>query len=236
MFWTKAFERNNKLAQMGVPGLISPKNGFASLGIEYLFSGLRGIRGISLDMRRVPDKVRAACNALDSISAEPVVQNLMHDVPGPDTGYCFDMLVAILAHTILSKQQWEMFYWPPLKRIIDEVVAKDKTIQLFIEGSFIRFADYFKDYPKGHIAIQIESDDILEVRKAFPNCCVIGGMTSQLLSKGTKEECIDRVKYLVDELGPKGFILGQDKMMSYRVDANPENVLAVCEYVQNMKY
>ena len=61
-------------------------------------------------------------------------------------------------------------------------------------------------------------------------------MTSKLLSKGTKEECIDHVKYLVDELGPKGFILGQDKMMSYRVDAKPENVLAVCEYVQNMKF
>ena len=73
------------------------------------------------------------------------------------------------------------------------------------------------------------------MRKAFPNCCVIGGMTSKLLSQGTKEECVDRVKYLVDELGPKGFILGQDKMMSYRVDAKPENVLAVCEYMQSMK-
>ena len=115
LFWTKAFERNNKLAQMGVPGLISPKNGFASLGIEYLFSGLRGIRGISRDMRRCPDKVKAACTALDTISAEPVVQNLIHDVPGPDMDYCFDMLVAILAHTIMNRSQWEMFYWPPLK-------------------------------------------------------------------------------------------------------------------------
>lgn len=235
LFWNKAFERNGKLEAMGVPGLISPKNGFASLGIEYLFSGLRGIKGISIDMRRSPEKVRAACDALDSISAEPVVQNLIRDVHGPDMGYCFDMLVAILAHTILNMKQWEMFYWPPLKRILDEVVAKGKTIQLFIEGSFLRFADYFKDYPKGHIALQIESDDILEVRRAFPNCCVIGGMTSQLLGQGTKEQCVDRVKYLIDELGPKGFILGQDKMMSYRIDAKPENVMAVCDYVRETK-
>ena len=235
LFWTKAFERNSKLEAMGVPGLISPKNGFASLGIEYLFSGLRGIKGISVDMRRSPEKVRAACDALDSISAEPVVQNLIRDVPGPDMGYCFDMLVAVLAHTILNMKQWEMFYWPPLKRIIDEVVAKNKTIQLFVEGSFLRFADYFKDYPKGHIGLQVESDDILEVRRAFPNCCVIGGMTSQLLGQGTREQCVDRVKFLVDELGPQGFILGQDKMMSYRMDANPANVLAVCDYVREMK-
>ena len=36
-------------------------------------------------------------------------------------------------------------------------------------------------------------------------------------------------------MGPQGFILGQDKMMSYRMDANPANVLAVCDYVREMK-
>ena len=88
---------------------------------------------------------------------------------------------------------------------------------------------------RGHIALQVETDDILEVRKAFPNCCVIGGMTAHLLGQGTKEECIDRVKFLIDELGPNGFILGQDKMMSYRMDAKPENVLAVCDFVRETK-
>ena len=43
------------------------------------------------------------------------------------------------------------------------------------------------------------------------------------------------MKRLIDELGPQGFILGQDKMMSYRMDAKPENVLAVCDFVRETK-
>lgn len=236
-FNKRAFGRNDQLAaRYGVPQMIAPFNGFISLGIEYLFSGIRGIRGLSGDMRRDPGRVKAACEALDSISAEPVIQNLMKDETGQHPDYCFDMILAILAHTILTEKQWEMFYWPPLKRTLDEIVKKGKTIYLFVEGSFIRFKDYFKDYPKGHICLLIEQDDIFEQRKAFPNCCIIGGMKASLLGKGTQKECVDYAKHLIDELGSEGgFILSQDKMMSYRVDAKPENLKAVCDFVREYR-
>ena len=41
---------------------------------------------------------------------------------------------------------------------------------------------------------------------------------------------------LIDELGSEGgFILSEDKMLSYRNDAKPENFKAVCDFVNNYK-
>ena len=41
------------------------------------------------------------------------------------------------------------------------------------------------------------------------------------------------MKRLFDELGKDGgFMLTQDKMVSFRNDANPENVKAVCDFVR----
>ena len=60
-------------------------------------------------------------------------------------------------------------------------------------------------------------------------------MTAALLGNGTPEQCVDRVKYLANELGD-GFILSQDKMMAFRNDCRRENLEAVCEYVNNFRW
>ena len=41
-------------------------------------------------------------------------------------------------------------------------------------------------------------------------------------------------KKLIDELGP-WFIMGQDKFPTYRNDAKPENLKAVCDFVQEYR-
>ena len=40
-------------------------------GLELLFNSLRGIRGLSLDIRRFPDKVEAAIEALNETFVKP---------------------------------------------------------------------------------------------------------------------------------------------------------------------
>ncbi|MCL2150836.1 MAG: hypothetical protein FWH50_01255, partial [Coriobacteriia bacterium] len=92
--------------------------------------------------------------------------------------------------------------------------------------------EFFQDVPAGHVAIQIEQDDIFEVKAKLPNICVVGGMTTQLLGDGTAKQCVDYAKFLCDELGREGgFILSQDKMMSYLRDAKSENLKAVCDFI-----
>ncbi|MCR4436068.1 MAG: uroporphyrinogen decarboxylase family protein [Clostridiales bacterium] len=219
--------------EYGVPdGLMTTP--MVQCGFEQMFNFLRGIKGVSYDMRKNPDKLKATCELLDEMALSPALSQLEKGTTG-DSTYAFDLVFAMLGHTILNIKQWERFYWPSLKKVLDAVVAADKTLYIFAEGISGRFWEYFKDYPKGHIAIHIEQDDVFEFKKALPNCCVAGGMPASLLGGGTKEQCVSYAKHLIDELGAEGFILSQDKMISYRNDTNPENLKAVCDFVREYR-
>ena len=90
----------------------------------------------------------------------------------------------------------------------------------------MRLTDYFADYPKGVLTFHLESDDPFEIRKRLPNVAIMGGLSTDLMAGGTPEEVTARAKLLCDELGRDGgFILSEGKMVSYRNDARPENIM-----------
>jgi len=201
------------------------------IGFELLFNFIRGMRGVAFDLRRCPDKLKAACDALERLLLDPQIEAIRNGTFKPGPSAAIFTCSALLGHTIVNRKQFETFYWPSLKKIIDAIVEVDGTLYIFSEGSTERFWEYFKEIPAGHVAFHVEQDDVFEFKKALPNCCAVGGMPASLLGSGTKEQCIAYAKHLIDELGGEGFMLSQDKMMSYRKDANPENLKAVCEFV-----
>jgi hypothetical protein len=139
--------------------------------------------------------------------------------------------LAFLAYSVLSTKQFEQFYWPYVKQVIDMAQAAGKVIGVMCESHMLRFAEFFEDIPKGTLFIQLEQDDVFEYRKRLPNIAFTSGMPTELLGHGTKQQCVDYAKRLIDELGP-GFSLGTTKMMSYRDDAKRENLMAVCDFVR----
>ena len=216
--------------EYGMPKLFSQ---FGSVGIENLESFLRGITKTSVDMRRHPDEVEAACEKLNDFTGI-LAQVRANGMPKDAV---FGFLVLMLDHNFLNPKQFERFYWPQLKEILDAAVELDTSVYLFSEGSLARFYDYFKDYPVGTIAIHPEQDDIYELRKALPNCTVIGGIPTELLGTGTPEECIAHVKKVCDDLGRNGgLILAENRMMSYLKDGKPENLKAVTEFCKNYRF
>ena len=221
----------------GLPSL-SPNNpmmGAIVFGIEELMSNLLGIQQLSIAMRRSPDKIEEFINRWDEERIQPAIEKVKNG-KGPNYKYCFDSSILMLAHTVMNKKQFERFYWPHLKELLDAYAEKGMNIRIFAEGSILRFAEYFKDYPKGVLTFHLEQDDPFEFRKALPNVCIMGGMTTDLLTNGTPEECVAYAKRLCDELGQDGgFIFSENKMLSYRNDAKAENMKAVCEFVNNYR-
>lgn len=224
--------------EYGIPALISPTGGFASAGIEEMFSMVRGIQGCSLDMRRNPDALLACVKAYEATGLEPLLKRIEAMEEGPARDGCFDFGIMLLAHTVMNKRQWEKFYWPSLERLLNAVAAKKKSIRLTVEGSISRFYSYFAKYPKGTITLNLDQDDVLEARNALPNCCIAGGLSSVLLGNATPDECIKHIQFLIDEMDAKngGFILTTDKFISYRNDAKSENLHAVCDFIQNFRF
>lgn len=198
---------------------------------EYFFTALRGLKGTALDLRRNPKKIIESCRSLYEQMSIP----LMERVFAIDTSaFMCDMYTAFLGHSILNRKQFEAIYWPILKDAIDRFIANNKKLLIQSEANLDRFIDFFQDIPTGTVAIEFEQDDIFQMRKELPKTCILGGMPTMLLGSGTPEECVDYVKKLIDGMG-EGYILSQDKMISFRSDCKRENLLAVNNFAREYK-
>ncbi len=219
----------------GIP-FNSNYKGFPQVPAELICLYARGIKGLAIDMRK--DK-KYMCDVLEKLAQTcfyPELEKMKAAPAGADMSAIFDTEVVLMAQNMMSPSQWDMYYWPYLKQILDLAAEKKWTVRMFTEGAGARFWDYLKDYPKGTLTLHIENDDVFELRKQLPNAAILGGMTTALLGKASAQECVDYTKKLIDELGADGgFVLSQDKMASYHSDCTAENLKAVCDFVHNYR-
>lgn len=215
--------------EFGIPQICSMLGGMP--GVEQMFCVYVGMKGMSLDLRRRKETVKQICDMLEQ-NTDQVIRQIEADDPNEEKS-AFTIMISILSQVFLNPKQWDEFYWPRLKKLLDAVCRSGKTAYIFVEGKIDRFYSYFKDFPAGHIAMHLEQDDIMEARRQLPDLCLVGGMPSSVLASAQPDECIQYAKKLIEELGTGGgYIISQDKMMSYYRDAKPENVKAVCNYLQ----
>ena len=219
--------------EYGIPSMApnNPMKGAIQFGIEELEANILGIKQLSVAMRRNPDKIEDFCRRWDEEHIEPLVEKIK-TLKGPDYKYCFDASMMMLAQNILNPKQFERYYWPSLSKLLHAYEDKGCNVRVFTEGEIGRYAEYFKDFKKGTLSFHLEGDDPFEFREKLPNVAIIGGMTTDMLSKATPEVCVEYAKKLCDELGREGgFIFSENKMLSFRNDATGENMAAVCEFL-----
>lgn len=194
---------------------------------DAFHNSFRGIKGVSMDLRRHKEELKDACDAYWEAMVKPGLQRAL---AVEEKNYICDVYTALISHNVLNQAQFEEFFWPQLKYIIDETAKQNKIVYLYVEGTFERFADYLKDVPKGSVIMHLENDDIFKMRELLPNICLAGGMTTDMLGGGTPEQCVDYAKKLVDELGD-GYIMSQTKMLSFKNDCKRENLLAINDFI-----
>jgi hypothetical protein len=219
----------------GLPGLApnNPMTGAIDFAVEEMEANLLGIRQLSIAMRRSPEQLDRFIEAWDAQRIGPQIEKVRAS-RGPDYKYCFDASILMLAHNIMNPGQFERFYWPHLKELLDAYAEKGMNVRIFMEGSISRLTEYFAGYPKGVLTFHLENDDPFEIREKLPNVAIMGGLTTELMANGTPEEVTARARALCDGLGRDGgFILSEGKMVSYRNDARSENIKAVCDFVRS---
>ena len=207
-------------------------------GYELLFNNIRGMRKLSMDLRRRPGQVEAAVQALDEFWSIPRLERVYQQPKGTNPNYCVDTNPVLLGHIILSPKQFEKFYWPHLERVAKCAEERDKLIYFFVEGSSKRFWDFFRELPENHCVYHRELDDIFEAKEALPNCVMAGGMPVSLLGRGTPEQCVEYTKELIDRLGGEDhrYVFAPEKMISFPQDCKSENLKAICDYLNSVKY
>ncbi len=205
--------------------------GAVMMPAEFFSSTTRGIKNYALDMRRCPGSVeRAQDTYFEHYNIPSIKKNLSSDT----SVYVTDCYTALLAYATMNVKQFERFYWPYLKKYIDMTLNDNKRLYIYTESTMMRFCDFFTDFEKGKLIIHPEEDDVLELKDKLPNICLVGGMSTVLLGLGTPEDCVKEAKRLIDGMGP-GYIVSQDKMVSFKNDCNRANLLAVCDFVRNYR-
>jgi hypothetical protein len=184
-------------AAHGYPGtsMTLAKAPFDSLG-----DTLRGTASIMKDMYRRPDKVLEACDKLANLTIDSVLKSPM----APHLNVVMYPLHKG-ADGWMSQKQFETFYWPSLKKVMNAFINEGLIQNLFAEGSFNTRLDYINEFPKGSVAWLFDRTDMAKAKKALGNNCGISGnVPASLTVTGSPEDVKAYCKKLIEDCAKGG--------------------------------
>lgn len=216
-----------------VSAKLSQKYGFAELPgmpgmteapFDFLADLLRGFRGASTDIRRIPDKVEAAVEALIPILIKT-------GLPPVRTKYSATFIPLHMAPYMRPKD-FERFYWPSFKKVVDALAEAGQSAFIFAEHDWMRYLDYLYELPENTRIMFEFGDPKLAKEKLGKKHILTGFYPVTLLKTGTKQECVDKAKEIIDVMAPGGkYYFAFDKTPITLDSVNVENLQAVLDYV-----
>ena len=188
---------NEEMERLGFPAFTG---GQAQAPFDIVSDYLRGMRGAMLDMYRQPDKLLEACERIYPAILERAIRGAKR------TGI---PRIYIPLHRgsdgFMSSKQFETFYWPGLKRLINDLVDRELTPCIHWEGVWTERLEYLTELPKGKIFGYFNATDLLKAKRVLNNkMCIVGGVPNTLLQAGTLEQVIDYARKLIDNVGKDG--------------------------------
>ncbi|MCL1914808.1 MAG: uroporphyrinogen decarboxylase [Eubacteriaceae bacterium] len=191
---------------------------------DFLADFCRGFIEVPVDIRRCPQKVIDACEAL--------VPYLMWRSVNPVTDVCGANQIMTHMGTFLQKKDFEKFYWPTFFEMVHMIAERGQSCYLFCEDDWERYIDYLQDLPQG-TRLHFEYGNPKEFKDRLGSKMVIGGFYSVVdLKTGTPQKCVDKAKELVDIMAPGGnFEFRFDKSALRLGDINIENHNALMSWL-----
>ena len=200
--------------------------GFTEAPFDFLADLLRGFKGISMDVRRMPEKVAEACEALYPI----VLKKGMPKVIDNNAA----VFLPLHMPTFMREKDFEKLYWPTFKRLIDEYASMGIHCMLFCEDNWERYLDYLYELPVDTRLMFEYGDPELIKEKLGKKHIITGLYPVSILKTHTKEKCLEKAKEMLDILAPGGkYYFGLDKNPLTIHDIKLENLCAVTEYVRD---
>jgi len=211
---------DGNLAMSGFPILLG---GFTKAPFDVIGDTLRGTKGIMLDIRRQPDKLLEAMEALVPLMIGMGVGSAQ--VTGNP---CIFIPLHKGADGFISDEQFKKFYWPTLRKVMIGLIYNGCIPFPAAEGYWNTRMEVMQDIPKGKTLWMIDQSDMALVKKTVgQNACLFGNMPSSKLSLGTPQEVEGYVKNLIDTVGQDGgLIIGNGAFFD---EAKPENVRAMID-------
>ncbi|MGC9326842.1 MAG: uroporphyrinogen decarboxylase family protein [Candidatus Hinthialibacter sp.] len=208
-------------------GTVSAIAGCLKSPFDIIADKLRGYRGLCMDLFTQPEKVLKAVEALTPHMA-------FNALAGADPNK--NVPITIWMHRgcvpFLSLEQFERFYWPSLKEIVEEIWSQGHQILFYAEGDWNENLKYFAELPEQSIIFHVDKSDVLKAHEILgEKFCLSGGIPNELIAMGTPEEVKDYCKKVIDIAAQDGgYIMDASAIM--QDDAKIENVKAMTEFTR----
>lgn len=206
----------------GEPGV----DGGTTAPYDFIADELRGFKGISMDIRRCPEKVLEALDAIYPMIFETGMPKIIsrHGRSG----------MMLHMPTFMKRKDFEKFYWPSLTRLVNEYASLGVSSYLFCEDDWTRYLDDLQELPTDTLIYFEYGDPKLFKDKLGDKHILMGNYPLVYLRNNTKQACIDKAKELIDVLAPGGkYIFNFDKGAMTINDFDLENCNAVTEFVRD---
>ncbi|MCF6096489.1 hypothetical protein L1766_05625 [Thermovorax subterraneus] len=217
-----AFQFGKIAAELGYPAI---PMGWGYAPLDMIGDFLRGVENLILDIRRYPDKVKKAAEAL----VEPLIN---YSLSFKAMGAKYAMFPLHL-NEYLSPELYKEFYWPYLKAIILRLLDEGIKSWVFFEGRHDAHLETILELPKGWGIAYFEKTDVVKAKQLLKgHTCVMGGIPVGLLVGGTPEKIKEYIKNLLEQVKPGGGFILAAGVGSVPADTPVENLKAVIEAVE----
>jgi hypothetical protein len=161
---------------------------------------LRGTKGILMDMFRYPDKLLEAIDVMTELTIHSILNNPV--IPG-------SLMVMFPLHKgadgWMSQKQFETFYWPSLKKVMDALINEGIICLMFAEGGYNTRLETVTDFPKGSVVWLFDQTDMLKAKKILGNkFCIQGNVPSSLIVTGSPSDVKENCRKLIEGCGKGG--------------------------------
>jgi uroporphyrinogen-III decarboxylase len=195
----------------------------AKAPFDTLGDTLRGTQGIIFDMYRQPDKLLAAIDVITRLTIEAAINAV-----NASGGFSVMFPLHKGADGWMSDKQFQTFYWPSLKKVIDALINEGILVTLFAEGSYETRLSSVNEFPRGAVHWLFDKTDMAKAKKALGDkCCLSGNVPTSLIVTGTPREVKEYCRKLIETCGKGGgYILAGGASVDR---GKPENFRAMLE-------
>jgi hypothetical protein len=196
-------------AASGTPQYAFMGGGFAKAPFDTIGDTLRGTRGIMNDMFRRPEKLLKALDVIADLQIAAVLKSTN-----------IDRLTMVMyplhkgADGWMSQKQFDTFYWPSLRKVMNAFINEGLIQTMFAEGGYNTRLEYVEDFPKGSVVWYFDRTDMFRAKKILgKKCCLQGNVPTSMIVTGQPQEVKEYCRKLIQEVGKGGgFILAAGAM------------------------
>jgi hypothetical protein len=191
---------------------------------DYLADKLRGTRGISLDLFRQPEKVIEACDRLTPALLRWTVEQVSSTAPP-----CVFIPLHKGADGFMSDEQFELFYWPSLRKLTLGLIEEGLIPAFFGEGKLdTRLETIATDLPKGKTVWLLDRTDMVRAKATLGRVAALqGNVPLSLLQTGTADEVNAHCQRLIEQMAPGGgFLLDSGAALHQVKDENLRTMIS----------